>query len=280
MRLLVAGVVLAVLAGGVAHAADSSATQSWDQRAAGAFGGDITLYGGAGPDIWNGTHYTDAIFGGAVRTNLFLDPKWSVQFDLNAEHYHLTVTDYANWNFATHVSARTASHLLGAFASIGYNGDYGDTEGTLGLEGLMFLNNVHLYGQVGWTRTIDDQSDYPNDTPYVHGEVRYFLMPNLMLAGNAGVGRVTEPGYSTTVYRWGADIEAKLPDAPWAAFLSYQGSSEHWNDATTHEVHSFLVGLRMQFGAPGTSLQAASQSGATLRDLNPWTGVNAVRQMY
>jgi hypothetical protein len=275
-RLVIAGAVLAVLASGAAHAGDSS----WNQRAAGAFGGDVGFDYGGGPDNWNGTPYTNAIYGGAFRANLFVDPKWSVQFDFNAEHYHLTKTDYANWNLATHISTRSDTHLFGGFASIGYNGDYLNTAVTAGLEGLMFLNNVHLYGQVGWTGTIDAGSGWPTDTSYAHGEVRYFLTPNLMLAGNAGIARTTMTGYSATVYRWGGDVEIRLADTPWSGFLSYQGSSEHWNVVEAHEVHSFMAGLKMKFGAQDTTLQAASRSGATLRDLNMWTGVNAVRQLY
>ena len=122
--------------------------------------------------------------------------------------------------------------------------------------------------------------DYDVTAPYVRGEVRYFLTPNLAIAANAGAVRVTydDPSEPLDVATFGADIEYRFDNSPISLFASYQGSYATEDPAESGETwvdHAIMAGVKFNFGSD--TLQQAAQSGAAQRDYNPITGVQHVR---
>lgn len=252
--------------------------------------GDLAVYGGlfdlTTPYNSPNDNTRGSMFGGLGRANIWLSPMLSAQFDVGAESYletHYSSEGSTVMNFAGHLSYRDRpGHLIGAFASVGNDTNWWRSAfATIGAEGQMYLGPILLYGQAGYTTSFSRQiSEYVSGAAYVHGEGRYFFNPNLMLAANFGYARFTEfesGNEPHDIFRWGADLEWKDNTSPFGAFLSYQGSYDieplYTDDNTT--VHTALVGIKMHFG--DKTLKAQSDTGATLRDLNPFTGTNFVR---
>ena len=251
--------------------------------------GDAALYGGlfslTNADPTNGDT-SSALFGGLARANIWLSPTLSAQLDLSGESGRETLYDNTDtvFDLAGHLSYRDGpGHLVGVFGSVGYNNFYDDDLhiGTVGLEGQMYGGPILFYAQAGFSHTIGSGSGEAHDAFYVHGEGRYFYKPNLMIAANLGYARMNEPDESPAephdVWRWGADLEWKHDTMPIGAFLSYQGAADiEPNDTVDNfHTHTFLAGVKVYFN--NETLQAQSDTGATLRNLNPYTGTNHVR---
>lgn len=276
---------------GSAYAADLSmpsapATAMYSPKpAANWVSGDLSFYGGLMGLSTNvaGDNTSGSLFGGVGRANLWIDPTWSAQFDLGAESdWESKYTDnYSAFDLAGHLSYRKEpGHLIGAFGSVGYYGGFGTRLATIGAEGQTYVGPFLLYGQVGYST--DFQKPTYGDgmnALYVHGEARYFVNPNLMLAANLGYARANETGGETEAHdliRWGADLEWKHDTSPFGAFLSYQGYYDNEPSGGDHVTgNTVLAGIKIHFDHQ--TLKAESDSGATLKDFNPYTGVNQVR---
>ena len=292
-KTLIAAAALAGLTGAACAAgADmhgSLATGIYSQTpGANPISGDLALYGG-----WVGLTTSAPggdtkgnLFGGVGRMNIWIDPTMSAQIDLGAENTAESRYDnnYDVANFAGHLSYRsTPGHLVGVFGSLGYlGGPWGDRLGTVGFEGQISAGPVLLYGQAGYSDSFYAKDPYGGSTGlnalYVHGEARYFIKPNLMVSANLGYARANETGDESVghdVWRWGADLEWKHGTSPFGAFISYQGAYQHEVSDTPVTGATVLAGLKIHFG--GQTLQAESDSGATLKDFNPFTGSNQVR---
>lgn len=277
-KILLAGTALAALTAGGAQAADILRPAPAPVVVAQpAIVGDLSLYGGwfhysnNSPESFSGS-----IIGGVGRASMWLAPGLSVQFDLNAEnvfaHTDGVSSNYSVVNLAGHLSWRNPAHLLGLFVSYGYNGFWGDRFASVGAEGMLFLGNIHLYAQGGGSF---DTTSSPNNSWYIHGEGRYFFNPNLMFAANVGYVGQNEFSTHINIIRWGLDLEWKHATTPFGAFLSYRGTHEREpSESETQNTHAILAGIKLHFN--NSSLQWASQNGATLRDFNPETGVNHV----
>jgi hypothetical protein len=242
--------------------------------------GDVTIYGGWMRSDYNGDDFSSGIIGGAGRANVWLNPGMSVQFDLSAEGVNEDSGYYVYGvvNAAAHVSWRNPGYLLGLYGSVGQNSDWEETFATVGVEGQTYLGPITLYGQAGYTFGVSgDWNDDPHGG-FVHLEGRYFFNPDLMLSANVGYGHGEYndgTAYDFDLWRWGAKLEAKLPNSPFGGYLEYQGQRADYNSDDRETSHAFLVGLKLHFN--NQSLQSASQAGATLQDNNFFTGANFFR---
>ena len=286
-RALIAVVALAGFAA-TAYGAGSDAAGLYSPTPiASQMSGDLAFYGGwlgltTSPSSGN---TNGSLFGGLGRVNIWLNPTTSAQFDLSAANDAESKYDnsYAIANLAAHLSHRSMpGRLVGVFGSLGYfGGPWGDRLATIGLEGQAYAGPILLYGQAGYSTSFFATGGTGLNALYVHGEARYFFNPNLMLAANLGYARANETGNEVEphdLWRWGADLEWKHDSSPFGAFLSYQGSYdvEHGPSGDSPVTDNILLaGLKFHFG--NQTLKAESDSGATLKDFNPYTSTNHVR---
>lgn len=243
--------------------------------------GDLSFYGG-----WfqfsdsSDYSFNGSVIGGLGRANIWIAPNMSVQFDLSGENVVSTFDDdnYSVINLAGHWSLRNPGYLLGAFVSIGAQDNWWNARfGTIGIEGQTYVGPLQLYVQVGYTGTLQNADNMSNvNALYGHVEARYFINPNLMLAANVGIAHERDIDGSETYnpVRWGADLETKFGSSVFGGFLSYQGSHESYSGYSFTN-HAVLAGLKIHFN--NATLQSAAQAGATLKDMNPLTGVNHLR---
>lgn len=207
----------------------------------------------------------------------------SAQFDLSGEalNGNDAESDYATMEAAAHVNWRTSDLLLGVFGSVGAMSDsdgvvFGDgTFATIGGEAMSTMDNIQLYGQLGYSKGFGDVDDV--SALYARGEIRYFVSPNMVVSANVGVAQVS---YSSDdeigALQWGAKAEYRFDDSPISIYASYQGNHQSEPDEDEEwTTHAAIVGIKFNFGSD--SLQDAATSGATLRDYNPLTGYEHLR---
>jgi hypothetical protein len=230
--------------------------------------------------------FTGYLLGGAARVNAWLSDEVSAQFDLSGEALNGgdpdgESSDYATMEAAAHINWRTSDLLLGVFGSVGALSDsddvvFGDgTFATIGGEAMSTMDNIQLYGQLGYSKGFGDVDDV--SALYARGEVRYFVSPNMVVSGNVGVAQVS---YSSDdkigVLQWGAKAEYRFDDSPISIYAAYQGNHQSEPDEDEEwTVHAAMVGIKFSFGSD--SLQDAATSGATLRDYSPLTGYEHLR---
>jgi hypothetical protein len=288
-RFALAAVAATATLGGGAYAADLMPEMKLQgvvqADAPAAMTGDGTFYvGGLSlTDYYDDAYsFTGGIVGASGRVNIWFGPEMSGQLDVSGEHLtsgYDSDYDYSVYNAAAHLSWRPDTRLLGVFGSVGStdNDNMGGTFATVGVEGQVDLGQVQLYGQAGLTRSLDTEDpDYDVSAPFIRGEARYFVDPNLMLSANAGYTQITYDGPDKLDgYSWGAAAEYKFDDSPMSVFASYQGSYEDEPDepGESWAKHAVLVGVKISDG----TLEEAAKSGATLRDYNPITGYEHLR---
>lgn len=288
-RIALAAVVASAALGGVAHAADLMTDVKLPgvvlADAPAAMTGDGTFYvGGLSlTDYYDDQYsFTGGIVGASGRVNIWFGPEMSGQLDVSGEHLtsgYDSDYDYSVYNAAAHLSWRPDNRLMGVFGSVGVtdNDNMGGTFATIGVEGQVDMGQVQLYGQAGLTRSLDTEVDYYDvSAPFVRGEARYFVDPNLMLSASAGYTHIVYDGadYPIDGYSWGAAAEYKFDESPLSVFASYQGSYESEPDEDeAWAKHAVLVGVKISDG----TLEDAAKTGATLRDYNPITGYEHLR---
>ena len=282
-RSILVGAALASLSAG-AYAADMPGTVQVSQPQG--VSGDAMLYVGGlsltDTSVDEAEDLSSRLAGGAGRVNVWLTPEIAAQFDASGERLSDDLgDDYSVYDGAAHLNWRKDDFLLGVFGSIG-SSDNQNMDGTFvtaGAEAQVDIGQVVLSVQGGETRSIATANpDYDVVAPYVRGEIRYFLTPNLVVSGNAGAMYETydDPDEPLSATTWGAEVEYRFDNSPISIFAGYQGSYEAENtEARYWTKHAVVAGLKFNFGTD--TLQAAAKSGPTLRDYNPITGVQSVR---
>ena len=138
------------------------------------------------------------LLGGAGRVNAWLSDEVSAQFDLSGEMLNGGdpegySSDYSALDAAAHVNWRTSDMLLGVFGSVGALSDDAPvgsgTFATIGGEAMSTMDNIQLYGQLGYSKGFGDVDDV--SALYARGEVRYFVSPNMVISANIGVAQVS-----------------------------------------------------------------------------------------
>lgn len=169
-----------------------------------------------------------------------------------------------------HVAWRNSDvGLFGAFIGAAKDGDntvYGG-----GLEGQYYFSRVTLYGSLGYGRgqeaagvSAPPPTATQVDVDYwaARGQVRYFPMENLRIAGTLGYGSTDNGTNTISGYAVGAGAEYQLGALP----LSFYGNVGYrgFDDAAVGDVESVTagtLGIRWNFGAE--SLFYRDRAGAT-----------------
>lgn len=245
--------------------------------------GDFEAYVGGLSLTDDSSSFNGYLLGGAGRVNAWLSDEVSAQFDLSGEAVNGSdsESDYATMEAAAHVNWRTSDLLLGVFGSVGAMSDsddvvFGDGSfATIGGEAMSTMDNIQLYGQLGYTKGFGDVDDV--SALYARGEIRYFVSPNMVVSANLGAAQVS---YSSDdeigALQWGAKAEYRFDDSPISMYAAYQGNHQSEPDEDEEwTVHAAIVGIKFNFGSD--SLQDAATTGATLRDYNPLTGYEHLR---
>jgi hypothetical protein len=231
--------------------------------------------------------------GGSAHGNINFDSGLGLQFDVEGQDQGYGSYSYSNTGGGVHLYKRNADYLWGGFVSIGDPG--GSRVVTAGLEGQVFLDKITLYSQLSYSAGIQGYLQREGVESWnLHTEVRYFYSDNI--AFSAGLGaEASDYNYSyssgSDVYsghngllQWDLRAEYLLDDLPLSLFVAYQGGYQapHYNDnysggsdvyvgRNVISSNTFLLGLHFYFGQ--TSLIDNDRSGASLKDYNPWYGV-------
>lgn len=132
-----------------------------------------------------------------------------------------------------------------------------------GLEGQLLFGDMTLYAQAGFQKRSGSNLD---GTGWLgNAEAGYFLSPNWKIEAHGGYNRLNaDAGGGTTVWKAGAGVEYKLDGEALSVFAKYDYIDEA-SDGAAYSTHSnrILVGLRLNFDAPGT-LRQRDEGGASL----------------
>lgn len=243
------------------------------------FAGDVSGYVGylRLEDYYDDAYSFDGSnWGIAARGNIPLADSFAMQVDLSAESLQ-GYFDYATLDAAMHLNWRQDGNLVGVFGSVGADQNIWDTTfGTIGVEGVVTLDNLQFYGQVGYSADLEDNTNV--NAVYGRGEVRYFATPNLVATASLGAVREDYSDGDDVIegVNWGASLEYRLDDSPLSIYAAYQGNYDKEADEDeSWAVHALMVGAKFSFGTD--SLQEAATKGATLRDHNPLSGYGMQR---
>ena len=287
-RALLAGSMLAGFSM-AAGAADFSAAPVYNppaQQANNTVSGYVDVYVGFGEadpswDCDGACDYDQTVIGGAGRANIWLTPAVALQIDAWGDStsfdFGPAEASYTSFGIGGHLAWRDPSrYAMGGMLTVG---DVGLSRwATLAAEGQMYFGNITLYGQLGYLSAFSGVFDWSYDASawYLMGEVRYFPMPNLMVAGHLGYDDFDFGGCSSCLDGWRWGIEAEYQPAGWpvAGFIAYQGSS-HDFDGYDWDEHVFLIGGKVLLGQP--DLQSITHNGATFVDYNPAYGEHRIR---
>ena len=260
------------------------------------FGGDIAIYGGYmwshivepedPPDISQDAVFSGALFGGLARGNWWLGPTTNLQVDLFADRW--ASNEFSNktgwvWDAATHLDwGHPGGGLFGAMLSIGQNSDFGDPQqagsfATGALEAQLSEGAFGLYAQAGYSSSFagggGDFSEGALWAGYTHLAARYAMGQNASLGADVGYAILPMGEHTRHILRWGATLEAMLPNTSLGVFLNYQG---HYDDASGTDEHvtnnAVMAGIKFRFNGDASSSMRV--------DYNPFTGVNAPRDAY
>jgi len=219
-----------------------------------------------------------------------------VQIDLGHSSTSLSHDnyEYTSNDLGAHLYQRSDDMLWGGFASIGdANGD--GRYATFGLEAQRFCNDWTFYGQFSWSKGVSGYAQFGNYQSWnAHVEARYFYTDHLMFSAGFGwdwgsYNEKEDYGYyhytgNPQYGQWDLRVEYLLSDLPVSFYASYQGSYDPYNEKENYdygdEIYKykghyntslFMIGARLYLDQ--NSLLTNDRTGATLRDFNPWTGV-------
>jgi len=245
--------------------------------------GTVALFGAytlADGDGFDGDGW---LLGGDAKANVWLTPSVSTQFDLRGEAGRYSEDDGGGTQSESRVNFTAGGHLtwrnpemyaLGVFGGISGGSildEVGDeTRYFIGLEGQYYLNDITLYGQVGFSDIVEGDDDHSEMTEawFARGVARWFVTANDKIEGEFGYyysdDIVTGGQGPVTNYNWGALYEHRFMTSPFSAYVEYDGLSRdddsHGDDGVVE--HIFMVGARIHFGQP--DLKTADRYGATL----------------
>lgn len=142
-----------------------------------------------------------------------------------------------------------------------------------GVEGQVYLDNVTLYGQLGWQQMEQDFSGFGVKADGLFGvfEARYFLTPDLRIDGHVGVSSWEQNipfDVTLTTYNLGVGAEYKLENLPVSLFASYDYYTTSYDQAGSPAIdrHRFLVGAKIAIGED--SLLDRDRNGASLKPVD------------
>jgi hypothetical protein len=270
-----AGVLLASTAMGAA-AADSVALNARGELVATYLGlddrGDRVIQGGEASSYWT-------LGGGG-----WLDAAWRslhLQLDFsgegNLDERSANDTYLGSFGGGLHAGWRKPElgslGLFGAVGNLKINDEDARNPETIawgvGLEGQVFFDATTLYLQSGY---LDRESvssggdiDALKNAGFVRGVGRYFWRDALELEAEASfaAGTMDPDQDDVVIVGWGAEVEYRLRDTPFAAFVGYTGAYYNQDDDDDELFeHRVGFGVRIYFGQ--ASLRANDRQGASL----------------
>jgi hypothetical protein len=257
--------------------------------------GDLDTEECSGTGICTGHgHENYNVLGGDGRAAIQWASGFGMQLDATGSdlNYHAQDgSDEETTDLAAHFFQRSDDMLWGGFASIG--GSSGSRYATLGAEFQEYWNQWTFYGQVSWSKGLTSEAAFDHvDSWNFNAQARYFVSSHLLLTG--GVGYVTGSEHYTECcyyndhsnqdgWNWTLRAEWLMDSMPVSIFGEYDGSTSHYNGHDTevdedyyehyrgHDTNNlFLIGVRLFLNQQ--DLMTNDRTGASLEDLNPWTG--------
>jgi hypothetical protein len=216
--------------------------------------------------------------GGEALADIPFNENWSLQLDIGGE----TTPDYdyvddlssdgehfASMYLGGHLNYREVDqYLLGAFVGWGQSFSEDDDLShfvTAGAEMQYYINNITLYGQVGFVAGDNDDEDTFEEGIFGRGVARFFMSPNTKLQAEFSVLSGDADGDSGEVIGWGAEIEHQVstwPDSGVSGYVAYSGlNAEFDGDEQTEQ--RIMVGIRVAMNS-GATLLDKDRTGATL----------------
>jgi hypothetical protein len=218
------------------------------------------------------------MIGGEALADIPFNDNWSLQLDIGGEttpdeNYIDDLSSdgehYGSVYAGGHLNYREVDrYLLGGFVGWGQSFSEGDDVSnflTVGAEMQYYMNNITLYGQVGFVDGDNDDDDTLEDGIFGRGVARFFMSPNTKLQAEFSVLSGDADGDSGEVIGWGAEIEHQVSswtDSGVSGYVAYSGlNAEFDGDEQTEQ--RIMIGIRVAMNS-GTTLLQKDRMGATL----------------
>lgn len=190
---------------------------------------------------------------GSVVTDL--SGAWNIQFDGRYSTMDHGGHDDAFSSATAHVFHRDGAFAFGGFAGLDNNG--GSSLYHLGVEGQIYLPSITLSGAYTY-------SDQRNGTSFSGNAIDvtgdFFLTPNTSIGGL--VAWIDDEWAGQDGLTYGINVEHQFAGSPFSIGASYTTAEFDYNGGGGHDVDSFGIFGRFNFGTG--SLQERSQSGASM----------------
>ena len=244
------------------------------------WGGGSFVSGRKGSAIELGAKDSLDTYGGDTRIAAILPSGLYLQGDLIGESTTADKLGNNNFRYARtgggHAGIRNSQYLLGGF------GAYGDTFSemnsatfwSLGVEGRYIVNDVTLYGQLGYFDSKDSETgenEFIHKGTFARGLAKYALSDTAQLSGELSYAAAREANVNADIFGWGARFDMNFGGSPISAFLAYNGTN-YDNQIGKYEDDVVKVGLQLRFG--GSNSRDFERNGATLDmpNFGRWVG--------
>ena len=269
----------AAIAMGAANTAQAADFQPVPERS---ISGVLDIFGSYWQSNSEGFDSTDEqdrfMMGGEALADIPFNENWSLQLDIGGE----TTPDYdyiddlssdgehfASVYLGGHLNYREVDrYLIGAFAGWGQSFAYDDDVSNflvIGAEAQYYMNNLTLYGQLGFMDGNNEDEDTFDDGIFGRAVARFFVSPNTKLQAEISYLSGEADGDDSDVLGWGLEAEHQVSswsDSGVSGYVAYSGLSAE-DDGDEADEHRFLVGIRIAMNS-GTTLLEKDRTGATL----------------
>ena len=212
--------------------------------------------GGQSPD----TSVTRSHPAGLItRLNVPFAADWNLQFDGQGESRAFEFGQQSDLAGYLHVYRRTYDSALGVFAGLDRRDPLSQTTTyAAGVEGQLYWSHLTLYGQ-GAVAT--DNSPLATTSYWLRGEAQFFATDNTMLAGDVMWTHSSNEFGSDdlTLSEFGIHRLAGSPFGLWK-----QVRYDHFDSSFSTDSWTALVGLRLFFDPPGSTLRSNSITGPAM----------------
>ena len=251
-------------------------------------------------DLYVGSFMTDSeaystdgeedslIFGGGALVDIPFNENWSVQLDLGGESKagsdYLDDLTSSDENLASivaggHLNYREMDRfLMGAFGGFGmlYQDESPTDQYVAGLEGQYYMDNITLYGQLGFIGGSNDDEDSLDEGIFVRGVGRFFLSPHQKLQAQIEYVAGEADDDDMDILGWGVEYEHQFAnwdqDGGMSGYIKYKGHNADSDGEETTD-HRIVVGIKLVLYSG--SLLERDRSGASLSlpDFHHWGAI-------
>ncbi|MFO1183795.1 MAG: hypothetical protein U1E56_03285 [Bauldia sp.] len=210
--------------------------------------GNIELYFGTEDPTSGGA---GSIVGGAGRVNMPLTMDWSLQLDAYGSSSSSSLSASQAGVTAHFYRRDPNAYAIGFFVGYTSTNTVGTTSGPLiGAEGQIYNGPLTLGADV----SVANLSNGVDTVVNLHGQARFYLMPNFKLQADAAHASVSGGNDVTSL---GVSAEYRFTNTPFSLF-----GAGRWDHATGLNVTTGVIGGRLFFDPPGATLQSHERSGA------------------